>query len=113
MSVYSSKIFPDVMLDSQELTQAFMEGNLTSEMIRSEPRLVQAMRKGEISKEWMNTLNGLPFYCAHSADPEDEKASTFDKHFNPSLKHDSEYFGKLNEMIACVEKNAKEATTPE
>ena len=113
MSVFHTRNFPDVLLDSKELTQAFIDGGLTTEMIRNEPRLMQAMRKGDISKEWINSLIGLPFYCAHTADPEDPGASSFDKHFNPSLKHDSDYFNKLNSMIKCVEKNASQATTPE
>ena len=61
----------------------------------------------------MKTVWGLPFYCVYTEPTEDSSSIAFERHFNPSLKYDSEYFGNLSQMIACVERNASEATTPE
>jgi hypothetical protein len=62
-----------------------------------------------MSIEFLRGVNGLPFYMAHTAPTEDSSAIAFERNFNPMLKHDSTYFGKLNEVISCVESNASKS----
>ena len=82
-------------------------------MIRSEPAMMEAIANGEVSKNFLNSILGLPFYMAYTAPTEESSPIAFERHFNPSLKYDSEYYKNLNAMIVCVEKNAQTATTPE
>ena len=74
---------------------------------------MEAMANGEVSKTFMNSILGLPFYVAHTAPTEESSAIAFERNFNPSLKYDSDYHRNLSAMIECVEKNADSATTVE
>ena len=105
--------FPEALIDSKTLTQAYMEGKLTPQLIRGDANAMEAMSNGDISKTFMNSILGLPFYAAHTAPTEESSPIAFDRHFNPSLKYDSEYYKNVHAMIACVEKNADKATTVE
>ena len=105
--------FPEALIDSKELTQAYMEGKLTPQIIRNNSSIMEAMANGEVSKTFMNSILGLPFYCAHVAPTDESSPIAFERHFNPSLKFDSDYHKNLNSMIECVEKNAELASTPE
>ena len=69
------------------------------------------MQNGEVSEAYMRSMRGLPFYMSHTAPAEDSSAIAFDKHFNPSLKHDSQYFNEVNSLLSCVERNQGKANT--
>merc|ERR1712146_222416 len=58
------------------------------------------------------TMKGYPFYVSKVCPQEDSSNIAFERHFNPSLKHDSEYFNKLSKLLSCVDKNAA-LKTPE
>ena len=88
----ASNAIPNVLYESVELAKAWSNKNLTPSLIRSEDKAVEAMRSGEVSKEFMNSMQGLPFYMSHTAPTEDSSPIAFDAHFNPALKHDSDYF---------------------
>ena len=105
--------FPEVLVDNQDLTQAYMEGKLTPSIVRNHPKVIEAMSNGEISKTFMNSVLGLPFYVTHTAPTDESSSIAFERHFNPALKYDSDYHKSLSQMIACVEKNADKATTTE
>ena len=64
------------------------------------------MQNGEVSNAFLRTFAGLPFYMAHTKPKEDSSAVAFDRHFNPSLKHDSDYFRSVNKLLTCVEAHA-------
>ena len=104
---------PNVIYESLELAKAYTENRVTPELVRAEEKAVEAMRAGDVSKEWMGTFRGLPFYMSHTAPKEDGSPIAFDSHFNPALKHDSEYFKNLNKLITCVESHAATALTVE
>ena len=97
---------PDIIFDSEIISKALNSHSLTPEVIRSDEQAVQALRNGEISQKFLYTFAGLPFYMALTAPTEESSEIAFEKHFNPSLKYDSEYFRNLNTLIKCVEKNA-------
>ena len=105
--------FPEALIDSKTLTQAYMEGKLTPSIIRNDSAVMEAMANGEISKTFMNSILGLPFYVAHTAPTDESSPIAFERHFNPSLKYDSDYYKNVNAMIACVEKNVESANTTE
>ena len=69
------------------------------------------MANGEVSKTFMNSILGLPFYVAHTAPTDESSPIAFERHFNPDLKYDSDYHKNLSQMIECVDKNADKATT--
>ena len=48
---------------------------------------------------------------AYTAPTEDSSPIAFERHFNPKLRFDSEYFNKVNAMIKCVENNVDNAVT--
>ena len=108
-----SRQAPNVLAESVELAKAATEGTLTPEVIMNNEAAVTAMRNGEVNSGYLRTMRGLPFYVAHTAPQEDSSAIAFDRHFNPSLKHDSDYFSALNSMISCVERNAGKSTVEE
>ena len=101
--------FPEVLVESSNLAQAFVSDQLSPKMIREDEKAQEAMTKGELSKSFMSSPNGLPFYMAHTAPTEESSAIAFERHFNPVLKYDSDYHKNLNAMLSCVEKNASSA----
>ncbi len=50
---------------------------------------------------------------ALTAPSEESSEIAFEKHFNPALKYDSQYYKSLNSLIKCVEKNANQSLSPE
>ena len=92
---------------------AIMRGNLTPEMVRSDEIAQKALAKGHLDNKFMRSLRGLPFYMSYTAPTEESSAIAFERHFNPQLKHDSEYFKQLNEVLSCVERNVAKNLTPE
>lgn len=64
------------------------------------------MRSGQVSKEWMRGIIGLPFYMSYTAPTDECSPICFDRNFNPDLKTDSFYFGNLDKFLKCVEKHA-------
>ena len=50
---------------------------------------------------------------ALTAPTEESSEIAFEKHFNPALKYDSQYYKSLNSLIKCVEKNANQSLSPE
>ncbi len=54
----------------------------------------------------MRSAVGLAFYSVHNAPTEDSSSIAFERHFTPQLKVDSYYFGSVNNLIKCVERNA-------
>ena len=61
----------------------------------------------------MRGAAGLPFYVTHTAPTDESSPIAFERHFNPDLKHDSEYFKSLNKFIGCVERNSSKDLTVE
>ena len=59
----------------------------------------------------MDTIWGMPFYMAYTAPTEDSSPIAFERHFNPKLRFDSDYFNKVNALITCVEDNVGTAVT--
>ena len=104
---------PDIIFDSEIISKALQSHALTPEVIRSDEQAVQALRNGEVSQTFLRTFAGLPFYMALTAPSEESSEIAFEKHFNPSLKYDSEYFKNLNSLIKCVENNASKSLSPE
>ena len=80
-------------------------------MIRNSSEAMEAMANGEISKEFMKSVMGIPFYMSYTAPTDESSPIAFERHFNPALKYDSAYFNKLNAMIKCVENNQGSATS--
>ena len=69
------------------------------------------MQNGEVPAKFLRTFAGLPFYMAHTKPTEESSPIAFDRHFNPSLKSDSEYFANVNKLLTCVEAHAATAKT--
>ena len=105
--------FPEAIYDSKLIADAFARQAVTPEMVRGCPTVTQALQNGEFDNQFMRGLSGLPFYMAHTAPSDESSAIAFDRHFNPQLKHDSEYFRNLNAVLSCVERNAASDLTPE
>ena len=63
------------------------------------------MRNGGITDKYMRGFSGIPFYMSFTHPKEGASKVDFDSNFNPHLKHDSEYFGKLNALTKCIETN--------
>ena len=104
---------PGVFFESLNLAKALQEGRVTPEVIRADSTAMEAMQNGEVPEEYMRSMRGLPFYMSHSQPAEDSSAIAFDRHFNPSLKHDSQYFKDLNALLQCVDNNSGKTLTVE
>ena len=64
------------------------------------------MQDGQFSEKFMRSVQGLPFYCAKTAPTLHSSPISFEAHFNPDLKVDSDYFNSLEKLITCVEMNS-------
>ena len=105
--------FPEAIFDSKIISDAYARQTVTPELVRNCPIVTESMQKGEFSNAFLRGANGMAFYMAHTAPSEESSAISFERHFNPHLKHDSEYFKNLNEVLTCVERNASLGLTPE
>ena len=104
---------PSVLFESINMARAMQEKRVTPEVIRADPMVMEAMQNGEFAQDYMRSMKGLPFYMSHVAPTEDSSAIAFDRHFNPSLKHDSQYFKDLIALLQCVEDNSGKTLTVE
>ena len=105
--------FPPVLADSPTLVEAFIAGKLTPKLIRDTEESNIALQTGEVSLKFMDTIWGMPFYMAYTAPTEESSSIAFERHFNPKLQYDSDYFKTVNAMIKCVENNIDTAVTQE
>ena len=94
------------------LARAAQEGKLTPEVIQSDEQAMTALANWEISEAFLRTMKGYPFYVSKVAPTEESSNIAFERHFNPALKHDSEYFNKLSGLLSCVDRNSS-LQTPE
>ena len=97
--------FPDAIFDSEQISEAFTRKAITPAMLRDDAVVQDALANQEISTEFLRSLQGLPFYMAKVAPTDESSNIAFERNFNPMLKHDSPYHGKLGDMISCVERN--------
>ena len=89
--------FPPVLVDNEELHSAYSEMGLTVQQVRDCADAINSMRNGEVSQEFIDSPNGIPFYFAHTEEPKEGASPiAFDSHFNPRLKLDSEYYQKYS-----------------
>ena len=98
--------FPEAIFDSKTISDAYARSQVTPELVRECPTVTEAMQNGEFSNSFMRGANGLAFYMAHNAPTDESSPIAFERNFNPHLKHDSDYFQKLDQVIKCVERNA-------
>ena len=98
--------FPDALFDSEKISEAYTRKAITPAMVRDDSNVLEAMANQEFSVEFLRSYQGLPFYMAKVAPTDESSGIAFERNFNPMLKRDSEYFGKVGAMISCVEKNA-------
>ena len=94
---------PDFLFESKELADAFAKKTLTPSQLRANQVAQEA--RAEINKEFLNGVNGLSFYYSQTAPSDEQSPISFDRHFNPVMKHDSAYFSAVNNMTSCVERN--------
>ena len=105
--------FPDAIFDSEKISEAYTRKAITPAMVRDDAVVQEALANQEITTEFMRSFQGLPFYMAKVAPSDESSGIAFERNFNPMLKHDSEYYGKLGAMIACVEKNVNKQSVDE
>ena len=102
---------PQVIFESKAIMNSYAKGTITPEEIRSDEQCQEAFQNGDFSSKWLRSLSGLPFYMA-ATNPSDESSSiAFERHFNPLLKKDSDYFQAVGDLISCVERNASKSLT--
>tara|TARA_B110001450_G_C17444984_1_gene409519 strand:- start:67 stop:540 length:474 start_codon:yes stop_codon:yes gene_type:complete len=97
--------FPDALFDSEKISEAYTRKAITPTMVREDANILEAMANQEFTNEFLRGTQGLPFYMAKVAPTDESSGIAFERNFNPMLKHDSEYYGKLGDMISCVERN--------
>ena len=111
MSVNIPPGFPYFIYDSPEIVEAFLERKMGPEFCRNNETIRTALEKREVPQKFIQGVHGLGLYFAitgYGSTP-----VSFDGHFNPQMKYDSDYFNDLNKLFTCVERNAETATTPE
>ncbi len=111
MSVTRRQVgIPDHILHNQELLQGIFNFNATPDMVRSDPVVMEALRNGEISEEFIKGVNGLPYFSTHIDASRAHSNISLENHFHPDLKHESEFYGSLDRLVKCVEKHPEFAS---
>ena len=102
---------PEVLFDSEKISNDYALRQLTPKTIREDPMAQEALQTGQVKKEFLRGVSGLAFYMGHTAPTEESSPIAFERHFNPMLKRDSDYFGTVDKFLSCVEKNSSKPMT--
>ena len=96
---------PQIIVDDPKFGELFFTKQLSSADVRLNQAVQEQIRNGEVSKTFLNGVRGLPFYYGLTCPTPDSSSISFERHFNPQLARDSEYFKALHGLISCVENN--------
>ena len=97
---------PDILFEDKEIAELFHNRMLTPKHVRNNVKAQLALTHKEIDKDFMSGVSGLAFYNAYTSAKEGSSPIAFERNFNPMLAHDSEYYGTVQNLIKCVEKNS-------
>ena len=96
---------PATIHNNSQLLGQMIRKELTATDVRNNAELLEELHSGNVSKEFLKGVRGLPFYYGMVAPTEESTAIGFERNFNPLLKRDTDYFKAMGKVITCVEKH--------
>ena len=105
-SVFVPHHVPQVLYNNREVAEKTMKGTLTPEFVRSNHYLKKVLYSGQIPQDFLRGIHGLPLFMAYQNKQLARTIISIEYNFNPDLAKESNYFGKLDAFVRCVEKNA-------
>ena len=101
---------PDHILHNPDLLQGIFNYSTTTEQIKADAQVMEAIRNGEFTEDFLKGPHGLAYYYLIRDASLARTSISLENHMNPTLKHESEFIGAADRLVRCVEKHPEYAS---